>query len=300
MTIDTALKWIMAAKVAKGNRESSMNRYTWMSNNFVPWCKEQGILYINEPTIEHVDAFLNKKLNEERWGATTYNNRIKGFVSFFNYLVAKRKLKENPIKPGMLERLKNTAEKNRYYDQGTLDKLIPKIKKNIAMQRFIRWTYYTCARGSELREIRIKDIDLRIKKIIIRADIGKTGASVGKRHIPICQELHDLIIEEKLKEMPANWYIFGGKGIPGPKLMHDKYISRPFAKIKEDLGIDPRHTVYSFKHTRVVDLLVAGFDATKVMQLTGHTNWSSFQAYTRELGAVMDKQMIGNTVKLSI
>jgi hypothetical protein len=94
--------------------------------------------------------------------------------------------------------------------------------------------------------------------------------------------------------------VFGERGVPGPKPSDKAYFSKPYLKIKQDLNLDFRYTIYSFKHTRVVDLLMAGFDAIKVMHITGHTDYGSFQKYIRELGAVMDKQLTGKTLTLNI
>lgn len=221
-------------------------------------------------------------------------------TTFFNYLFAKRKLKYNPIGPGMLERISNRAEKNKYYDQATLNKILPAIQKKPLLRRFMLWTYYTCARGSELKALRIRDLDIRIKKITIMAETGKTGEWIGKRSIPICQELMDMMVEEKLMNHPGDWFVFGRQGCAGPEPIYKEYFSDIYYEIKKSLKIDYKYTIYSLKHTRVVDLLIAGFDATTVMYLTGHTDWGSFQKYTRELGAVMDKKLIGNTLKLNL
>lgn len=300
MTIAEAVTMVIDLKKSKNIGKKSVTEYNWLTNTFEPWCKMQDLERITDPTIDHIELFLAEKLESEEWEPRTYNNKISILTTFFNYLVSKRKMTINPIKPGMLERIGNKAEKNKYYDQETLERILPKVQKQTALRTRIRWTYYTCARGSELRELQIKHIDLKIKKIVIPAESGKTGVHVGKRHIPLCQELYDIIIEEKLNELPPDWYVFGDKGKPGPKRTYNAFFSDIYFEIKKALGLDFKYTIYSFKHTRVVDLLIAGFDPIKVMHITGHTNWGSFQKYIRELGAVMDKQMIGNTLKLNI
>lgn len=300
MSLTAAVEWLKETKRSKNKSEKYLREFTWIDNSFIPWCNEKGLERVDDPSIDHIEQFLAEMLENEEWEPRTYNNKISILTTFFNYLVSKRKMPVNPIKAGMLERIDNKAEKNKYYDQKTLELILPKVQKKPALQRFIRWTYYTCARGTELRNLRIRDIDLNIKKIVIMAEIGKTGTHVGKRHIPLCQELHDLILEEKLKDMPDEWYVFGEKGMPGPERTYHSFFSDFYYTIKKSLKLDFKFSIYSFKHTRVVDLLIAGFEPIKVMYLTGHTNWGSFQKYIRDLGAVMDKQMIGNTLKLNI
>lgn len=300
LSLTDAIAWIKLFKKTKNKSDKYLREYTWLDNHFIPWCNARSLIAINDPGIDHIELFLAEKLEDEEWAPRTYNNKISIITTFFNYLVSKRKMPESPIKKGMLERIDNKAEKNKYYDQETLELILPKVQKQPALRAMIRWTYYTCARGTELRDLKIKNIDLNIKKIVITAESGKTGAHVGKRHIPLCQELHDIILEEKLTDLPAEWYVFGDKGKPGPKRAYHSFFSDIYYTIKKDLNLDFKYTIYSFKHTRVVDLLVAGFDPIKVMHITGHTNWGSFQKYIRELGAVMDKQLIGNTLTLNI
>jgi site-specific recombinase XerD len=302
MTLDGALLWYVSKKRELGKSEKTLGDYQYDINPLITWCKKQSpaILKIDEITIDHVESYLADQAKAEKWKARTYNNKANSITTFFNYLQQKRKLKINPIQQGMLERRTNKAEKNKYYDQDTLNLLLPKLKKKPVLRRRILWGYYTCARGSELRMLKIKDIDFNIQKITISAEVGKTGATVGKRSIPICQELMDIINEENLRGLPGDYFIFGPKGLPGESHLGVTYFSDMYKMVKEDINIDPNFTIYSFKHTRVVDLLVAGFDPIKVMYITGHSDWSSFQKYIRELGAVMDKQMIGNTLKLGI
>lgn len=300
MALEKALDWYINEKKGKGKTDSTIDTYKLHINRLITWCKKHNLFRIDDVKIDDIELFLSEHLESEEWSARTYNNNIMFITTFFNYLVAKRKLPINPIGPGMLERISNRAEKNKYYDQATLNKIFPAVAKKPLLRRFMLWTYYSCARGTELRALRIRDIDLNVKKITIMAETGKTGAYVGKRSIPICQELMDIIIEEKLMDNPEDWYIFGKAGNIGPDEIQKDYFADVYHEIKKKLKIDFKYTIYSLKHTRVVDLLIAEFDPIKVMHITGHTDWGSFQKYMRELGAVMDKQLIGNTLKLNL
>lgn len=300
MHLETALSWYLIEKKKKGKTDSTIDTYKIHVERFITWCKRQGLSRIDDVKIDDIELFLSEHLESEEWGARTYNNNIMFITTFFNYLFAKRKLPVNPIGPGMLERISNRAEKNKYYDQETLNKIMPEVKKYPRLRRFMLWTYYSCARGTELRALKIKDIDLEIKKITIMAESGKTGAHIGKRSIPICQELVDIIVEERLLENPGEYYIFGKAGNIGPDPIQKDYFADIYHEIKKSLRIDFKYTIYSLKHTRTTDLLIAGFDPVKVMYITGHSDWGSFQKYIRELGAVMDKQLIGNTLKLNL
>jgi integrase len=299
MDLASALSWYIITKKAHGKSTKTLRDYRISVQGLIDWYKPD-IIKVDEVTIDDLEKYFNECLHSGKWSARTYNNNIAGVTTFFNYLVSKRKLKNNPIGKGMLETVKNTAEKNKYYNQATLDKVLPEIKKAISLRKYILWTYYTCARGTELKSLQIKHIDLSMKQISIMADNGKTGEHVGKRSIPICQELMDIINEDNLKTLPSDYYIFGKKGLPGPERSNVHHFSELYLPIKKRLNIDLNYTIYGFKHTRVVDLIMAGFEPITVMYLTGHTDWGSFQHYIRELGAVMNKKLIGNTLELKI
>lgn len=300
MALGPALEWFIKEKARYGTVGNTLDGYRLLTGRFIKWCATKNLFRIDDVKIDDIEIFLAEHLESEEWAPRTYNNNVNTITTFFNYLSAKRKLPVNPIGLGMLERISNRAEKNKYYDQKTLDIIMPEVKKNPKLRRFILWTYYTCARGTELRGLKIKHIDADIKKISIMAETGKTGDKVGKRSIPICQELMDMINEENLLHNNLEWYVFGRSGMAGCEPSAKDHFSDAYYKVKFKLKIDFKFTIYSFKHTRVCDLLMAGFEPITVMYLTGHTDWGSFQAYIRELGAVMDKKLIGTTLTLNI
>lgn len=299
MTLGAALMWYISTKKGKGKSDKTLMGYRHSVQWFIDWYGAREVR-INEVTIDDIERYLSSRLDSEDWSPRTYNNNIGALTTFFNYLVSKRKLAVNPIGRGMLETIKNTAEKNRYYDEATLARIMPLVKKKANLRRYMLWTYYSCARGSELRSLKIKHLDLTIKKISIMAEHGKTGEHVGKRSIPICEELMEIINEDKLQTLNPEWYVFGNRGIPGELQADENYFSALYYPIKIKLGLDFRWSIYGLKHSRVINLLISGFEPIKVMYLTGHTDWGSFQKYIRELGAVMDVKMTGKTEKLKL
>lgn len=297
MGLQQALDWYLATKGSKGKSDKTLAGYKHAVNKLIAWYGRE--IAINEVTIDELEQYFADSL-KSGWSARTHNNNIGILTTFFNYLVAKRKLPVSPIAAGMIDTKKNTAEKNKYYDSETIALIMPLLKNNQPLRKFILWTYYSCARGTELRSLKIKHIDTKIKKITITAETGKTGEHVGKRSIPISEELMNIIKEDGLKNLSPEWYLFGKGGEPGPTPVYTHIFTEAYQKIKDKLNLDPNYTIYSYKHTRVCDLLIAGFDPIKVMHLTGHTDWGSFQKYIRDLGSVMDKQMVGPTLTLNI
>ena len=54
--------------------------------------------------------------------------------------------------------------------------------------------------------------------------------------------------------------------------------------------------IYSWKHTRINDLLSAGYSDAEVIQLTGHKGTESYDTYKRSVGKHLESRIKGKTV----
>lgn len=147
-------------------------------------------------------------------------------------------------------------------------------------------------RTREIQLLQIEHIDLEARQIKAIVPTAKTG----DRFIPICDELEELIISMNLIDSPLDYYVFGRNGKASENKMKRHYFSERYKPIKDKLGLDNKYTLYGWKHTRVVNLLMAGYTDQEVMSLTGHRDYKSFMAYKREL--IVDvSAMKGKTIK---
>ncbi len=300
MSIAEAFDWFIHHKRKLNRADRTIEGYESFLKNFRIWIDARNTNTSNDPllNIEQVTTELIEEYLEEKadWSARTYNNNLKGLITTFTDLKKKKKIQVNPLADGVIETRTSRAERNKYYDKATRQLIEPKLKTHPYLGLFIKWIYYSCARPKELLHLRIQDIDLTLRKINLPAAVGKTGAHVGTRTIPLCEELYDIIVGMKLDKAPRDYFVFSKGGKPGAAQLHDDFFREIYLPMKRDLKLDSNYTLYSFKHTRVVDLLAAGYQAHKVMFLTGHTDWTSFQKYCRELGAVIDEQLKGKTI----
>jgi len=98
-------------------------------------------------------------------------------------------------------------------------------------------------------------------------------------------------------KLPLNYYVFGGKnGKPGKERLSRDLFTNSYKLIKDKLQLNNKYTLYGWKHTRVVNLLGAGFTDTEVMSRTGHSDYQSFMAYKREL-MIDTSAMKGKTIE---
>jgi len=170
------------------------------------------------------------------------------------------------------------AEKNRYYTPEVAAGIKELLKNNRELERYVRWIYYSCMRPREIGLLQIRHIDLKSRQIKAIAPTAKTG----DRFVPICYELFELIERMGLRASPQQHYVFGKDG-PSADPVAKNHFSVQYRSVRTSLGLDDKYTLYGWKHTRVVDLLSAGFSDHEVMTLTGHRDYKSFEAYKRDL-----------------
>ncbi|WP_312789686.1 tyrosine-type recombinase/integrase [Sphingobacterium sp.] len=171
------------------------------------------------------------------------------------------------------------------------EKVKSELKNDPEIYNYSKWIFYSCMRPKEIRHLKVQDIDLFSRQIKVPGPDGKTG----DRLVPICDELHELILEMGIDKANLNYYIFGKGKMISPLQVYEDYFRRRYQKIKEHLELDYNYTLYSWKHTRVVSLITAGFDDNQVMTLTGHRDRAAFEAYKRDLiidNTVMKKKTI--------
>jgi integrase len=300
LSIGDALTWFISAKTKFGLSSRTIAGYKSYLKNLKLWIDEYNSKsgevtynYIDQVSAAVIEEYLDSKSN---WRARTYNNNLKGLITTFTYLHKKKKIEINPLINLAIEIRPSRAEKNKYYSKALRLYIQPELDKKPYLDCFIKWIYYSCGRISELQGLKVGNIDCDLKKIIVPAEIGKTGAYVGNRTIPICEELFEIIQEMRITSYPNEYYLFSKDRRPGPNPVPDDYFRDLYLPIKRQLDLDKNYTMYSFKHTRVVDLLAAGYSSQLVMFLTGHTDWASFQKYCRELGVVLDGQLTGKTI----
>lgn len=296
-TITEGIKNFQEYCIKKNLSNNTVRTYNTFITNFSSWLEENEMeeLMASEITENTILGFLDESFDEEGWTPRTYNNHLRFFNTLFSRMI-KLERKENKevsyhLELGDIEFKKDRAEKNRYYSPTVVNMVKRELKHMPELFRYVNWIYYSCMRTREIRLLQIKHIDLEARQI---KAIGPT-AKTGDRLVPICDELKDLILSMGIMKLPQDYYVFGKSGIPSANKVHKDYFSERYKPIKDKLGLDNKYTLYGWKHTRVVNLLMAGYTDQEVMSLTGHRDYKSFMAYKREL-VVDTSAMKGKTI----
>jgi len=296
-TLEQGLKVYMDHCREKNLSENTLKTYGTYIENFQTWLSENNLLSMTCDLVDEnlVRRFLND--SDGVWLPRTYNNHLAFLRRFFDKL-AKLEKKEHPTVKYVadlsdIEDKLTRAEKNRYYSANVAERVKKELDKDDAMYNYVKWIFYSCMRPREIRHLQIKHIDLGVRQIKVPAPTAKTG----DRFVPICDELLEMILEMDLDRFPLDYYVFGDKGKIGEEIASRDYYAKRYKPIKERLGLDDKYTLYGWKHTRVVNLVLAGFTDNEIMTLTGHSDYKSYQAYKRDL-MVDSSKMKGKTISI--
>lgn len=220
-------------------------------------------------------------LLEKGIGNRTVNNMMSEVSVFFNYFIDSDGTVpfKNPLYK--LKRLPSRSETHVAYTTDQFQKMIDYMKeKDTKLLFFVKLIAFAYLRSDEAKFLRIRDIDLPARKILLTAKANKTNRRTHK----IIQELIvDEFEKRNLDQYPEDYFLFSHGMLPGKIPVGENYFRKKFRKVKIKFGLTKLHTIYGFRHTSVQQLLEAGTKWHKAMDLTDHNDMASFQKYARNI-----------------
>lgn len=294
----------------KNLSERTITGYQTFVNAFNEWINSTATsdFEARKYNRKHLLTFLNVYNDQEDWTARTYNNYLDFFQTFFTrvHKIEKEELLEHDIDVVYrmdltdVERKNDTAEKNRAYTPQVAELVRNELRKNGDQNLidFVEWIFHSCMRPKEIQLLKVQHINVQTRQIKVIGPTGKTG----ERTVPISHELEQLIKSRNLLKGNPNNYVFGNSGAPGVIAFNKNYFATRYLKVKDTLGLDRNYTMYGWKHTAVIMMILAGFTDEEIMLRTGHRDIESFKAYKRDLLLFIEtnnldmKRMQGKTV----
>jgi integrase/recombinase XerD len=143
-----------------------------------------------------------------------------------------------------------------------------------AARTFLMLAYATGLRLSELRHLRVCDIDSHTDRMCIRVVQGKGGKD---RYVPLEQDALELLRAWWRSTHPRLW-LFPGQG-EGLQPINDATAQKWYQAARARAGITKRGGIHTLRHCYATHLLEAGADLYSLSQWLGHRHVSTTSRY---------------------
>ncbi|BDS12720.1 tyrosine-type recombinase/integrase [Aureispira anguillae] len=266
----------LAAKIYKNLDDL---KSTWRKKTYQ--CKRSQIgiflkfMEQREWNAENVSCFFLEFLTKEkRLTPSTYN----GYIMCLNQALKCCDMQHliSPFQPR-----KKSPTPASYFTMSQRSFLINILQKeNTDLWFFVQFIYYCFLRPrSELRLLKVGDIILEDKKILVPATIAKNKK---QQYIAIPDAFFP-IVERKVRGRNPNHYLFPGNSPESPTGTN-RY-GEQHRLILKRLGFDTkRYKMYSWKHTGAVAAVKAGIHIKQLQIQLRHHSLDQVDAYLRQLG----------------
>jgi len=217
-------------------------------------------------------AYMFSKKYEKK----TISRHISTLRSFYKYLFEEKIINKNPMvlisNPKLDKKLPNFL----YYDELEILLNIPDRSTLLGLRNavILELLYSTGIRVSELVNIRLKDINMNDRKILI---LGKGNKERYVLYGSVLKELLDeyLVKRERLSNN-SDYLILNKNGTQ----ITDRGIRLIISNILKQGEIDFHVSPHTLRHTFATHMLENGADLKSVQELLGHENLSTTQVYT--------------------
>ena len=237
------------------------------------------IVYIYQFDRQYIIDFLEYIYIDRDNSAQTRDNYLGWIKSFSDFLLQKGFLKEKPT-DGIDSFSKWTKKKEReYLPESILNKAkqhIEKTNKHFLLACYI--LFYCFIRPKEMSLLRLRDINVKNRTIIIRSDHSKNRRTAA---VTLPKKIIHLMIELQTFENSGDDFLFSKKMKPGAEYQSEKQF-RDFWNhhVRKPLSLPEKYKFYSFKDTGVTMMLRANTDILSVRDQARHSSILITDTYT--------------------
>ncbi len=278
-------------------KPKSYRGYNDIVKIFKKWLSDKGISFIDVKEFKYSNAqsYADYLLIERKYAGKTFNNHIGAIKSLFNVFIDREIIEINPF--GKIKKRPCDLGKNYAFTEIERNNLISRLKKeDINLYCFVMFMYHTFIRRAELTMLKIGNISLENKSIIVNSENSKNRR---QQSVAIPRGLVPVIEMMKLHEYPSDYYVFGiglkpnSKHYKKPDSITDRH-----KKHLISLGIPSDKTLYSWKHTGVCDYWQAIKDPYVLMRQLRHHDLSITMIYLKSLGLTPNSAFIDADIRL--
>ena len=286
VTLEQALTTILEIK-RKSFRHSSYLSFNSTLKNFLAWAQSNRISTSNVKSFDRLRAMLwvDHLVINQKLAGKSVNSKVSYMKSLFNELLQREIIQSNPF-----AKIKKHKEVTTYQNLAYTDQEVAEVKKAILdkepeLWTFVQFIYYCYLRPSEIRSLAMEHINPQAGKIFVPGHISKNGIDA---YVDIPSKFLDYLNSVHFFENKKG-LLFTNKS--GNKIGKNTMTAR-HKTIIDALGMDNRHTLYSWKHTGVIKAYKAGVDIKSIQRQCRHTAIDMTDNYLKSLGLFDNKEFL--------
>jgi integrase len=269
-------------------RRRSWQSYKYSSDKFLLWLEH------HRPDIMHMDQMTRVIAREfiESLYACGYNgytiNAHRGFLSaiFNHWCNSQDDLIANPFTGTRKAQL--ATGRNIAFSDRQLKEVWEYLKMHSpGLYLFTRFIYFTYIRPIELLRLKVSDVRLDLGQIVIQ---GHQSKNKKQQSVVIPDAFMKDILSMNLESLPQDYYIFSKLLIPGFESYSRNSVSMKHGQALKSLGYKSDLTLYSWKHTGVVNAYRNGIDVYAIMRQLRHHSLDQTMIYLKSLGIVKNEE----------
>lgn len=258
--------------------KNSLEAYKRDVLEFEGMIREKQNISLQEASNTEVVAYLLKLKNDGK-SAATVNRKIASLRAFYNYLTAGRIISNNPtanIKSPKIER-----KSIEYLTLEEIDNLLDKpdrSPKGVRDRAILELLYATGIRVSEVVEMNIEDVNLRMGFVTCTGEHGKAriipmGRPSRAAVEEYIYEVRPQFLREAGDEEKALFVNYSGTRLTRQGLWK---LLKEYAKLA---GLENRLTPQTLRNSFAVHMIQNGADLKSLQELLGHEDISATQIY---------------------
>ncbi len=265
-------------------REKSYESYQSKMRIFCSWLETHKYNNYDVSAINNkiVLQFFAHLINDRKLASGTIDKYRRHLVSFFAFVRKEGKLMANPVFniPRVVDESDYAA---RPIPQNYLNVLKDILQQYPQLWLVTQIEYYCAIRPGEIRELKVKDIDV-VAGIIRISSMWSKNKKTETINIPN-QLLDQINRNYDLLALDSDWFLIGRGGEPGPVRVGKNTLRVQFNKIRDTLRLPKEYKLYSFKHTSAVKMVKSGMNIKDIQKHFRHSSLEITDRYMRKMTA---------------
>ncbi len=275
-------------------RADTMRSYKSFCHQFSEWCKKiDKKMLASDITQAMAIDYVDECYLEQKVSKRTYNNKVKQGRALFAWAVEKCYVEVNPFEK---IKLKKVDEKKRtIVDEESRKKIVEYLEsKDSNFLTVLYLVNISLIRPKEIRNLRIRDVKLAEKAIVIRGDNAKNH---HERYSALSPQVMERLLNMHLDRYPEDYYLFGTDFMPSAKRCPDAKFTKTWQQLRKTLHLPQEMQLYSLRDTGIFELLKSGVDSLSVMQHAGHRDLSMTTRYANHQDVHLTEKIYKNAVE---